>query len=105
MIEIFEVFIIIGWFDLKSWVIVLCLLSYGEMKALEKIFGQRDNNVLKVDEIINKCNKACMECLSCKYNKNSQFNLVLQNLFNSGKNLSDIKWKDINLWCELSEDS
>ena len=53
------------------------------MKALEKIIGQSDNNVLKMSEVTSKCNKACMECLSCKYNKNSQYNLVLQNLFNS----------------------
>lgn len=104
MIEIMDTFIISGWFDLKFLVAILSLLIYGEMRALEKIFGQRDNNVLNMDEVINKCNNACMECLSCKYNKNPQFNLVLQNLFNSGKTLSDIKWRDVNLYCGLNKD-
>ena len=59
--------------------------------------------ILDVKNIVNKCNKACMECLSCPHNGNSNLNLILQWLFNSWKNLDDIKWRDVNWWCRLTK--
>ena len=75
------------------------------MKVLENFSEQWENKTLKKNKIINKCNNACMKCLSCKYNQDSQYNLILQNLFNNGENLDDIKWRDVNLCCGLNNNT
>lgn len=74
------------------------------MGAVEKVFNHWNNKVTGRHAVINQCKESCLNCLSCEYNQNSQFNLVLQNLFNSWKNLGDIKWKDVNLHCGLDKD-
>lgn len=55
----------------------------------------------EIENITKECNKACMECLLCPHNQNSQFNLILQNLFNWWKDINKIKWIDINSSCDL----
>ena len=53
------------------------------MNALDTICGLHNKKKSEINGVIDKCNKACMECLSCPHNQDSQFNLILQNLFNS----------------------
>jgi len=52
-------------------------------------------------KVVNECNKSCIECLGCSYNKNSQFNLILLGLFNGWKDIDAIKWRDVNQSCSL----
>ena len=72
------------------------------MNALDTICGLHNKKKSEINGVIDKCNKACMECLSCPHNQDFQFNLILQNLFNSWKNLDDIKGKDVNIFCGLN---
>lgn len=37
----------------------------------------------RMTKVVNECEKSCMECLVCPYNKHSQFQLKLVSLFNS----------------------
>ena len=71
------------------------------MEVAERLEGIRTNKRFDIKKIVGECNKSCMECLWCEYNGNSQFNLILQSLFNSWKNLNEMKWKDINSSCRL----
>lgn len=72
------------------------------MKTIEKKSEHWNSGTSGIKDVVNECNEACMKCLSCPHNQNSHFNLILQELFNSWKNLGNIKWKDVNPWCDLN---
>lgn len=75
------------------------------MGALDKIFKHWEKETTEKNIVVNQCKKSCIECLFCEHNQNSQFNLVLQNLFNSRQSLDDVMWKDVNLYCGLNKDT
>ena len=52
----------------------------------------------RMTKVVNECEKSCMECLVCPYNKHSQFHLKLVSLFNSWKDMEQVKWRDVIGW-------
>ena len=71
------------------------------MDLSEEVKMEEENEkVPSIKTVTARCNKSCMECLSCNH-KNPQAGLLLASLFNQGNFDRNKKWSDVEWLCWL----